>query len=391
MHRLLNWCGILLLVSGSYATTAFAQAEQWLGYRSASRARDIHHNMIHRGIDLKTEKPEGLALPKFETDNPVFGAWSSPLAPKGTIPIAVERSSRYLPYDRLWVDTNSNGRLDDETVVKAHSVEQHESRLGPVPVSLEFEGEPITYHLNFTSYNYGDGVRLHVTSGGWYEGPVVVGQENMYCVLIDRNGDGRFDGTSIGGDSDQIKLGHKKDHLKTMHVGTYVHVGDDWYTLEVAPDGAFIKLNAAENLRLGSIRVPQNITELAAYGQNGSFQVRLDKGLGKLPVGKYRIDNWTIARTVDNEKWRLQGRGLDDRGLFDVTADGEAKLDIGEPIAITLDSTAQGRRHNFNHSLKGKLGEYIAVTRNGRELRESKLRVKSAQGDYNKTFTFEYG
>src|ERR1035441_8364901 len=45
-----------------------------------------------------------------------------------------------------------------------------------------------------------------------------------------------------------------------------------FYQIEVARDGAFVKLQKAENVVLGQVRVPETISEFVAFGENGHFR-----------------------------------------------------------------------------------------------------------------------
>jgi len=134
------------------------------------------------------------------------------------------------------------------------------------------------------------------------------------------------------------------------------------------------------------------ITEFAAGGENGLFILEPQQGVGKLPVGKYRINHWEIDRKDEKgSAWVLRGyesREMDD---LDVTRDRKAELSIGEPIICTLEASKRDSTYSFRQSLKGQLGERIELTRNGSRPQAPKLHIKSKDGSYDRSFNFEYG
>ncbi|UCG58842.1 MAG: hypothetical protein JSU70_04880, partial [Phycisphaerales bacterium] len=78
-------------------------------------------------------------------------------------------------------------------------------------------------------------------------------------------------------------------------------------------------------------------------------------------------------------------------GLFDVTEDAESRLSIGEPINSTVSAVRDGSIYRFNQQLQGRLGESIALQRQGTRPRAPQLHITSKDGSYDRTFSFEYG
>jgi len=132
--------------------------------------------------------------------------------------------------------------------------------------------------------------------------------------------------------------------------------------------------------------------EFYAGGENGLFKLKLENGAGLLPVGRYRINQWAIERKDEKDrKWKLQGSGTYGKGDFDIIADKETGLSIGEPIVSRLDVNKRDSGYSFNQSLGGRFGERIKLTRNGARPPAPKLRIKNKDGSYDRTFSFEYG
>ena len=381
--------GISLLVLTS---AAGAQDEQWLQYHTEREAERIIGDMTRSNLKLTSEKPQSIELPDFKCEEPFFTNWSTPMVESGRLWVALDRTAKQGRWDQLYIDSNVNGHLNDEKPVKAYRTDQYYTYFGPVKVVFEGEDGPLTYHLNFRFYQSGDTQRLYVSSGSWYEGDITVAGVKKCCMLIDYNGNGIFNDKSLNSSQcDRIRIGEKGTR-DTGYVGNYIEIDDVLYHTEIARDGAYIKLSKAEDIKFGNIRLPDTITEFSAGGENGLFTFKPEKGAGSLPVGKYRVNSWTIARKDEKgRKWELQGRAYTSEGDFEVTADKETELSIGEPIISTLEARRSGSGYSFSQNLKGRLGERIALTRNGARPPAPKLHIKNKDGTYDRLFSFEYG
>lgn len=382
---------ISLLFAGA-VQCAHADQLQWLQYHSARQARDIVGDIGSHLVELIDDKPEGVQLPEFTSTEPIFAKWKSPMVNNGYLWIALDRSQKNKPCDSLYIDSNGDGNLSDEKAIAPYQTEQNKTYFGPVKITYQYEDEPVTYHLNFEFYIREDRRQLYVSSGGWYEGSVTVAGEQNHCVLIDQNTNGRFNDKSDNfSKSDRIRIG-KKDNRDTKFTGNYIDIDGGLYRTDIAPDGACITLTKAEGVTYGRIRLDESITEFAAGGENGFFSVSLDKGIGKLPVGKYRIHHWLIERKDETDNtWKLKGQWFDKKGIFDVLEDQEVNLAVGEPVICMLDVKKKNTQHSFSHKMKGNLGEQIEITRNGNRAGAPKLRIENKQAGYDRTFTFEYG
>lgn len=382
--------GITFLV---LTPTARAQDEQWLQYHSEREAQRIIGDMSTMNLKLLSERPQGVELPDFKCDEPFFASWSTPMVESGHLWIAFDRSHRHGPYDLLYIDSNGNGHLDDETVAAAYRTDQYNAYFGPVKVIFEVGDGPVTYHLNFRFYNSRDRERLYASSGGWYEGDITVGGAKKHCVLFDYNVNGTFSDKSLNAaECDRIQIG-KKGIQDTRFVGNYIDVDGILYQPEIARDGAYIKLAKAEDVQFGDIRLPESITEFSAGGESGLFILKPEKGVGSLPIGKYRVNDWAIERKDEKgTRWKLKGSGLPNKGLlFDVTTDKVTELSIGEPLVSTLEASAREGTYSFRYNMKGRDDERIELTRNGAQPRAPKLHIKSKDGTYDRTYSFQYG
>ena len=74
------------------------------------------------------------------------------------------------------------------------------------------------------------------------------------------------------GDSDCVAV--EGDKVSPRHLGKMLEVDGQFYNIEVARDGAFIKLQKAENVVLGQVRVPETISEFVAYRRERPFRAQ---------------------------------------------------------------------------------------------------------------------
>ena len=384
-NHILLTIGISLLV---LATSAWAQDEQWLQYHSEREAYRIIGGRSSRQT-VTSNKPEGVKLPEFKTRQQFFIDWPTPMVKSGRLWIALDRTSEQGQFDRLFIDSNGNGHLDDEEAVKAYRTEQRYAYFGPVKIVFEGEDGPISYHLNFRLYNRDEqNRRLYIYQGGWYEGEITVAGRKKNCMLVDYNLNGTFNDKSLqASNSDRIRIGKRGDE-DTRFAGNYIEVDNVLYRLEIARDGAFVKLSRAEDVKFGNIKLPETITEFAAGGKNGLYTREIKNGLASLPVGKYRIDHWQIDRKDDKGKsWTMRGSSFGERGDFKVCEATEKALDIGEPVTAGLQVSINGGNYEFSKNIRGSLGEYISLTSAGRNVRDSwKMSAKKIDGSFAKTY-----
>ncbi|MHC4085348.1 MAG: hypothetical protein ACYSWZ_02890 [Planctomycetota bacterium] len=391
MKKILCLMVVTSLALGFFVSPAEAQERQLLEYRSAREASRTIGSLSRKPLTAIHERPQDVELPEFESREPLFYLWSTPMVKAGSLRIALDRSDTSKVRDRLFIDSDGDGSLKDETAVIAHKTSSQHASFGPVKVVFEGEDGSITYHLNFSLCDHGRRL-LYITPGGWYEGTITVGEKERHCILIDRNVNGTFNDKSMNAeDCDRIQIG-KDDNKGTRFVGNYLEIEGDLHHLEVARDGAYVKLTAAEDVTFGNVKMPESITEFAAGGENGLFVSKPEDGVCSLPVGQYLIDHWTTERKDDaGNRWKLQGSSFSESGRFSVSEAEEVKLSIGEPVISTLTTRDRRGNRSFSQSLAGKLKESINITRSGKRGPAPTLHIKSKDGTYDKTFAFKYG
>jgi hypothetical protein len=381
--------GISIIILSS---TAGAQDEQWLQYHSSRDSWQLLGDIGALYPEVVSEKPKEVELPDFKCEERFFAHWPTPMVASGGLWMAFDRKSKDGPHDILYMDLNGNGSLADESALEAYERDERNAKFEPVKILFDGEGGPTTYHLNVTFYRSRNRTSLVLWPAGWYEGAIKVAGTKKHCVLIDHNANGTFNDKSLeANQSDRIRIGEKGGR-DTRYVGNFIEVDGTLYRPEIARDGAYIKLSKAEDVKFGNIRLPETITEFSAGGENGLFTLKPDKGTGSLPVGRYRINYWAIERKDEKgKKWKMQGGGFSNKGDFDITEVKEAELSIGEPIISTIEPQSRSGTRSFSHNLKGRLGERIELTSDGAQPRAPRLNIKSKDGTYDRTFSFEYG
>ena len=134
----MNPCKELILAGLLLAGGAFAQSEQWLQYHTGAEGRAYHQ------LTLTTNPPDGVALPKLN-GSPYFARWITPMDPAGGRWLCLDRTRKSGPYDRLFIDSSGNGRLDDKTPCLAR-LDSYMADFSAHPCSLQ--GRRRAYYLS---------------------------------------------------------------------------------------------------------------------------------------------------------------------------------------------------------------------------------------------------
>ena len=379
------------------SAVTWAQDEQWLQYRSSQDARSIRGGLGLQRINLEKSRPADVTAPQFKDPKPIFGKWATPMAKAGFLWFALDRTKAKGPFDLLYIDSNGNGRLDDDAAVKPYRTESSEAQFGPVKVVLQGEDGPVSFHLDFLVYISGDSTYCYVSAAGWYEGEALIdGVRPVHCVVLDYTADGTFNDASLDpSKSDRVVIGDKEGAGDPLCLGRFVDVNGTLYELEVARDGAFVKLKRAQDVRFGQVRVPAGISRMTMTGTNGQFRLTAQDQVVRVPVGRYCMTEWAMDRKDDKGRlWTAQGRtgGVGDRWTLDVADGKEVALDVGEPFLCRLTVSSTGANHSFRQELEGRLGESIALlVDKGNRPAPPKLGIRSRDATYDRTLNFAYG
>jgi hypothetical protein len=223
MKKILCLMAVTSLAIGLFVSLAEAQDRQLLEYRSSREASQTIGSLSSKYLKVTDERLQDIELPELESREPLFYRWPTPMVKAGGLWLALDRSSASKVRDRLFIDSDGDGNLKDETAVIAYKAEPQHVYFGPAKVVFEGEDGPITYHLNFRLCDHGSRL-LRITPGGWYEGTITFGEKERHCILIDRNVNGTFNDKSTNAeDSDRIQTG-KDDYTDIRFVGNFLEI-----------------------------------------------------------------------------------------------------------------------------------------------------------------------
>jgi len=393
---------ICLLVALFFGTIVAAGDEFPLEYRVSGQSGMPGVSITPKKAVRVEQLPDGVSLPPDAGVAPVFAKWQTPLAKEGFVYLAVAKTAGRELDDRVFVDTDCDGDLADESPVEP----AHRGSFGPVEVLFPGQGGPIRYHVivkvergHFSgrgpARTYTD---LLVESACWYEGKVQVAGKGYECALVDYNSNGTFDDTSMSlGEADRIRIGGSDAEAKVL--GRYIHIDGALYRPRAARDGTSIRFEAAEGVPTGTITVSDKISMLSIAGENGQLDFEVREGLAQAPVGKWVIHGWeTRRKDADGVEWQLSGGDVTESSAFEVAEGKTAHIDIGEPVTSTMSMSQSGpvddpgRWWRFEETSKGRSGEAGGrILRGGKWAPAPKLRIRNADGSYDETIQFQYG
>jgi hypothetical protein len=145
-------------------------------------------------------------------------------------------------------------------------------------------------------------------------------------------------------------------------------------------------------LSLGTVNTPDGVTIIVINKGSEQITLQASETGAQLPVGRYRIDKWTMERTdEDGNIWKLTGNNFGKKGVFYVIEGQEVKLSIGEPIVPYLTASKSDSTYYLSHHLRGQLSETVEITKNGARPDAPKLQIANAENSYQETLTFGYG
>ncbi|MDH7599215.1 MAG: hypothetical protein QHH07_06215 [Sedimentisphaerales bacterium] len=369
-----------------------AQDQQWLQYRIADRKTGWTPEFRDWQIELQANRPQGVRLPKFKHSNPCFGRWKTPLSEGGFRWFALDRSRANRPYYLLYIDSNGDGHLDDEQVIKGQTGVDS-AGFWPVRVTLKGHEGAVTYHMIIqVIWRMGQQPLCLVRSGCWYEGQVKIDERMVNCILLDYTANGTFDDASLDPENaDKIIIGEQG--TRSAAVGRLVDVNGVFYELQVAREGGSIRLRKPTDLRFGSIKVPSGLTMLTIAGLNGQFYLKPQDRICQAPVGTYGLYGWQIEQKNEKGKvWSATGSFQGQkRPTIELTDGRQVDLDIQGPLVSRLEVRRASSGYVIGHVLEGQLGEQVTLMVDSSRPRPPKLRIWNQQRTFGEVFNFAYG
>jgi len=376
---------------------------QRLDYRSPAEKGVVLMGARSPDVAVQEEAPPGVALPAATGDRPRFAKWSTPMVPAGRLWLMLCRSGQDNVYDRLYVDTDADGSLADESVMQGQEVEPRLDRPVFPPVEIRFpsEGGPVRYHLRVYSHQWTDHLDVYAYAAAWYEGRVTLGGKTLWCALVDNNSNGRFNDVATDPAlADAIFIAPKAEDIvpgldiqpHKRYLGRHIEVGGRLYAIEVPPGGGWIKFTPARAVPMGRIRVPDGVTRFSVWGKQGFFWCQPTGGVATVPVGTYKVHQWEVVRRdATGTAWQLRTDwGAAHSMPFAVEADKETALQIGEPAVSRLAVSRFGASCYLKHDFVSEGGDALLLKRNEKPP-PTQLVIRSADGSHSQTLRVPYG
>lgn len=358
-------------------------------------------------ISTKDKPPELKDLPEgFRADCVYFLA---ELVGKST-PMVLGYYNR-LEYSILYVDTNGDGRLSDETFsrpkIKKRS-NYKEYVFGPFLLKSHDSERGSQTEFYATTAN---GRYLSLQPSGYRFGKMRLGKDAYKMAVMDGNFDGRYDKMfslpvektyRLGCDIFAIDLsnGDKQWHLslinrsEIMLLGRMVKVQDAYYGIHVAPDGTALELKKVEP-EFGTLDFGGANVKMKLWSDTGDHYLFGSEGQWPLPAGRYmalRIE----LNEIDSERnvWTFSGRPkagpLHD---FEIRPGQTTPFKVGPPFSIKTDVRPFADKVSIGLSLEGCTGaQYrFPILKGGKRQPVPAFKIVDEFGKELFSGAFEYG
>ncbi len=238
---------------------------------------------------------------------------------------------RPVPYDRLYFDFDRDGDLTDEKVIEASSSSNANNNtyfstsFPRLDVPIEVDSEKLDYacSLRVTAYGTNDYgyVNSSFSSAAYREGEITLGGKKHRLLLIDFNGNGRYDDRgkfdrSVHMSDNQVyasrgDLLYVDPDLEATSRNPYdvtsaedlyevsrlVLVDGQFHELTVSPSGSKLTLEPSK-VPVGHVTNPVGAFSALVYGEPGVIKIRSDdSGKALVPAGSWKLKNYTLDRT----------------------------------------------------------------------------------------------
>lgn len=247
--------------------------------------------------------------------------------------------------NRLWVDTNMNGRLSDEAAMPG------------VKKSETVEGEKHDY------YDYGT-FRIHTpefksaaihavgNQGSFIRvlptecriGKIKINKRIYQVALSDGDFDGHYTTCYMPGSSrqypacDGILVQSRHQYYQLAPLGRYYRIDDDYYRISFSADENTLRLTK-EAPAMGTLKVRDNVRlkSVSMYSDACSGWIEISRGETRLPAGRYQIFyGWVTTSDPNGDPGgQLTDFAADMRGgQFELTEGGVVTLNYGPPYTV---------------------------------------------------------
>ncbi len=200
-------------------------------------------------------------------------------------------------------------------------------------------------------------------------------------LLIDRDGDGKLDGS------------YQSEEVQPM--GRTIQVGGRYWQLDVAPDGSSVSVEPLDKA-LGTLVLAPGSVNLLLCGDEGVLRIRSDAGMTELPAGKYRLHEYGYRLTDENGKpWRFLFQS--DRGkgkTVSVLPGKTANMPLGPPLVPKVSvARASDNQLTLSLEIRDAGDELLTSAQIGKNERPPapKARISDSTGRQLALLDFHYG
>jgi hypothetical protein len=311
----------------------------------------------------------------------------------------------------LWLDTDGDGRLAGERSYVG-------TRLAYITHAATYRFGPIAIRRNADRPG-GDWFYAHCSGGRWLtfhpayyrEGSVAIEGRSYRISLVDRDFDGRFDTVfeppaasrrepgcdvlAIDLDGDARYGYGKPGASEVMPLSRMVRLGEQYYALDVAPDGCEVSFRSADP-QFGWLDLNGRDVLLGLWSDAGPRRVVGMIHKLPLPAGRYSAVDLELTETETDGRWTFaMGRGgagaLRD---FAIRPGETTAFEIGPPFQARTTLERYGERPEaiVGFELEGRAGEHYSgvVKHNGRDVSEPSVKIVDASGRVVTSGRFAY-
>lgn len=396
----------LLVASANPIRAANPQNEVVLTYRPFANGRELIYLAGDAGAvavlqeDHRGSEFSGYTAPS-EAEKPMFFTIDFPGQENPTIGIAGRSKGESVVYDLLFLDWNQDHTFSDNEILRGtHSkTEDGEVTVFPPVDRTVGTGKRVSVCL-FVH----DNDHLHAVANGYHEGHVTLAgrlvkiaivdsnlngvfgesgneEEPQDTLLVDLNGNGRFDPTDDAWAAEAMPMGK----LKQLTGGKY-------YRVAVEVDGSRLSVKP-DTTPLGRVRLPSAPWALVLQGAQGSLTIHSRQQQASVPAGTYDVKTLMVAsQDRHGKRWTAPITAKPGTRLR-VIANRSTSLRCGPPFKLELEIEPEGEGYSFNLSLKDSNGNSVDDLRlaDGQRPPEPILSITNSSGKVVKTEKFHYG
>lgn len=430
--KVVRGCLAWILAAGLCGSALGAAAAQVkLRYRPTTSLR---RTGAVRTVTLEGKRAPAQPLkgqPKYASERVLF--FELKLGPEQTaFALALDESrGTDTGYDRLYVDANADGDLSDEQPIQGMFVSgdlRGTCLFLDVALSVDYGGGKATWHCDAYAHLVrasdidAERTVLAIRPRGRYEGELALNGKKRKIALVDADCTGRFNdppqlpkegsekkGQPSGGDRVLVDLngdGRFDASREAFACTKYLTLDGGRFLLTVAPNGQTLTLSEA-TVATGS---------LARHG-GGTFSLTLlspehgevklsSKGEpAKLPAGKYTIRQCSVEiKSLTGGTWEATAEGASDGKVIEIAKDKVTTAKFGPPLRLgatvsvmpdgKLSAVKPGDTLVMEPKITGQAGEVYelsALSDDGGIPEPPSVTIRNAKGEVVTQADFQYG